>query len=264
MKTRLSLLGLLVWLLPASAWAACLTTSTLTVKDGSSTSQTFCIGGSAGQLLSNTEIVDSTGANPLSIGATGAAAVNQTQLGGNTISTAASGVQKVGIVGSTNAAIDGAASGATVANAVQSGAQYNSTQPSPSSGQTVAVQADSNGGVRTSGACNKVINISQTTTTDIKTMTKFGKICSIVLVSASAQNIGIVEGTGTLCATGRTSLVADSAGVPQMPLPPNGGFTATASQPWLSMQATADHLCLEQSGSGVLAGVITYIDNLNL
>jgi biopolymer transport protein ExbD len=69
-------------------------------------------------------------------------AVNVAQVNGATTSTAASGVQKVGIVGNAGATVD-AASGATAAtNSVLHGAAYNTTKPTPTSGQQVPVQTD--------------------------------------------------------------------------------------------------------------------------
>jgi hypothetical protein len=53
-----------------------------------------------------------------------------------------------------------------------------------------------------SPVCTGVIAINQTTSTDIKTFTNVGYICSIVLISATAQNVSLTEGTGSVCATG--------------------------------------------------------------
>jgi hypothetical protein len=34
-----------------------------------------------------------------------------------------------------------------------------------------------------------------------------------------------------------------------------------AGSPWLDMQTAADHLCLDQSSTGNVSGVITYSDH---
>jgi hypothetical protein len=67
---RLALLGLLLGLLPSTSFATCSVTS-ITVKDGAGSSQTFCIGGAGGALLNQGQIVDSTGANILGVNASG-------------------------------------------------------------------------------------------------------------------------------------------------------------------------------------------------
>jgi len=115
-----------------------------------------------------------------------------------------------------------------------------------------------------SPACTKVINISQTATTDVHTFTNLGYICSIVLISATAQNIGVDEGTGTTCETSGTALVgvsSTSGATPSIAVAANGGFSAISGAPWLVTQTSADHLCVLQSGGGNVSGTITYLDH---
>jgi hypothetical protein len=69
MRQRLAL-AFVLSLLPGLAFAAC-SGASISVKDGTGTSQTFCIGGSVGQLLNQTNIVDSTGANIATVNASG-------------------------------------------------------------------------------------------------------------------------------------------------------------------------------------------------
>lgn len=112
--------------------------------------------------------------------------------------------------------------------------------------------------------CTGVINITQTTTTDVHTFTNYGYICSIVLVSATAQSIGVDEGTGTTCETRGTALIGVSStasATPTLAVAANGGFSAIGAAPWLKLQASGDHLCIIQSGSGNVSGVITYADH---
>jgi hypothetical protein len=112
--------------------------------------------------------------------------------------------------------------------------------------------------------CTGIINITQTATTDVHSFSGFGYICSIVLISATAQNIGIDEGTGTTCETSGFAILGVSstaAATPTLPVGANGGFTAVTATPWLKMHASADHLCILQSGSGNVSGTITYADH---
>lgn len=71
---------------------------------------------------------------------------NLKQVGGSNTSTAASGVQKVGIVGSTGVALDGTvAAGTAPTNQLVTGLIYNTTAPIPTNGQTMAIQGDQAG-----------------------------------------------------------------------------------------------------------------------
>lgn len=106
--------------------------------------------------------------------------------------------------------------------------------------------------------CTSVIAINQTASTDIKTSTNKLHICSIVLVSATAQSISLVEGTGSTCATGTAALIGGTSA--SMSLAANGGFSAVSDRPWLRTATSADHLCLLQSGAGNISGIITYVD----
>lgn len=111
-----------------------------------------------------------------------------------------------------------------------------------------------------SPSCTKVINISQTASTDVHTFTNLGYICTIILIG-TAQNIGIEEGTGTLCKTASTPLFGISpAGLPTTAIN-SGGFSAPSGTPWLVTQTVADHLCILQSGNGNVSGTITYLDH---
>jgi hypothetical protein len=75
---------------------------------------------------------------------------NLNQIAGSAISTAASGVQKVGIVGNAGASVDSAiGAGTAPTNAVVTGAVYNSSAPAPTNGQAMALQVDQAGNIRT-------------------------------------------------------------------------------------------------------------------
>jgi len=141
--------------------------------------------------------------------------------------------------------------------------------PIPVGAATAANQNTANGylgtiagavGSSQPAACTGVIPISQTSSTDLKTMTNKGQICSIVLVAPDAEVVSLVQGTGTTCATGIAALIGGTTAANGISLAANGGFTATSSAPWLVMTSSAQHLCLLQSGSGRVAGVITYVD----
>lgn len=107
--------------------------------------------------------------------------------------------------------------------------------------------------------CTSVKAVNQTASTDLVTSTNKLHICSIVLVSATAQNLSLTEGTGTTCATGAAALIGGTTA--SVAVAANGGFSAVSDRAWLVTQTTADHLCLLQSGTGNVSGVITYTDH---
>jgi hypothetical protein len=77
-------------------------------------------------------------------------AINVAQVGGSSVSTAASGVQKVGVVGNAGATVDSTVGAGTApANQVVAGSLYNATAPAPTTGQAMALQADQGGNLRT-------------------------------------------------------------------------------------------------------------------
>lgn len=77
---------------------------------------------------------------------------NVTQINSNTISTAANGVQKVGIVGNASGTLDSAQAASAPANALAVGGVYNTSLPSLSNGQISQEQVDSSGRQITVGA----------------------------------------------------------------------------------------------------------------
>lgn len=69
--------------------------------------------------------------------------VNVSQVGGSSVSTSASGVQKVGMVGNAGASVDSpVGAGTAPTNQIVVGQVYNSTNPAPTNGQALANQAD--------------------------------------------------------------------------------------------------------------------------
>lgn len=77
-------------------------------------------------------------------------AINVAQVNGSTVSTAATGVQKVGVVGNAGATVDSTvAAGTAPTNAIAVGSVYNTSAPAPTNGQAMAQQADQSGNLRT-------------------------------------------------------------------------------------------------------------------
>jgi len=171
----------------------------------------------------------------------------------------ASGSIASGAIASGAIASGAVASGAIVDGAIVTDGTKADASYTTGSGSVVSILK----GIYNGSACTGVINISQTTTTDVHTFTGVGHICSIVLISATAQSIGIDEGTGTTCESSGTALIgvsSTSGATATMAVAANGGFSSVAGVPWLTLQASADHLCVVQSASGNVSGTITYQD----
>jgi hypothetical protein len=82
-------------------------------------------------------------------------------------------------------------------------------------------------------------------------------VCHLNLISATAQNIALVEGTGSVCATGIAGMEGGSTAATGWNLAANGGIVVGAGQGSVSFTATtADNICLLLSGSGQTSGVL--------
>jgi hypothetical protein len=82
-------------------------------------------------------------------------------------------------------------------------------------------------------------------------------VCHILLVAGTADNVAIVEGAGTACATSTVGVIGGSTAATGVNAGANGGFVAGSGQMAVAATATAgDNLCLITSGTGPLSGVI--------
>lgn len=109
-----------------------------------------------------------------------------------------------------------------------------------------------------SPVCTSKIGFSQTASARIVlgALNKRVFVCGIVLISATAQSVSLVEGSGTTCIAGIIGVIGGSTA--SLSLAANGGFTNTSDRPWLMSNAGND-LCLLQSGTGNVSGVVTYV-----
>jgi hypothetical protein len=104
--------------------------------------------------------------------------------------------------------------------------------------------------------------ISQTASAQLVTGTAAKKIyvCSINLVTAGANNVALVEGTGTTCATGIAGMAGGTTAATGWNFAANGGLTEGSGLGSIMAEATnADNLCLLQSAAVQLSGVIGYV-----
>lgn len=115
------------------------------------------------------------------------------------------------------------------------------------------------------GTARSYFSISQTASAQIITGTSSKKIyiCSLnVGPNADAENVALVEGTGTVCATNTIAVLGTPAATAAngWQIAANGGLATNGGGG--SMAATsvnADNVCLLQSGSGRVAGGGSYV-----
>jgi hypothetical protein len=104
------------------------------------------------------------------------------------------------------------------------------------------------------------IAISQTTDTQLLAGTASNRtyVCGFMVTQAAAstQTFALVSGTGTVCGTSVGPLIGGTTAATGMQLPFNiGGANATIAK----SDTDADNVCLLQSGSDRLSGVISYV-----
>jgi hypothetical protein len=86
-------------------------------------------------------------------------------------------------------------------------------------------------------------------------------ICSINLVTATAQNIALVSGTGSVCATSTGGMAGGTTAATGWNFAANGGLTqGNGDAAIFKTTAAARAMCLLQSGAGQISGTITYVE----
>ena len=85
-------------------------------------------------------------------------------------------------------------------------------------------------------------------------------VCSIHIVSATAQNVALVSGTGTVCATSTGAMIGGTTAATGWNLAANGGLVLPNTGKKYAMTDTdADNVCLLQSGAGQVSGTMVYV-----
>lgn len=112
--------------------------------------------------------------------------------------------------------------------------------------------------------CDLFANIQQTGNAQIITGVSGRRIyiCAANLVTATAQNVAIVAGTGTTCATTTVAVPGTAGGLTAATgwnLAANSGIVlGTGIGVVAKTTVNQDNLCVFQSGSGQLSGGISY------
>jgi hypothetical protein len=104
--------------------------------------------------------------------------------------------------------------------------------------------------------------ISQTAGTQLITGTSAKKtyVCSFFVIGADAENVSLVAGTGTVCATNTVAVIGGTSAANGPNMAANGGFViGNGNYSIAATTVNADNLCLLQSGSGRIAGAMTSV-----
>jgi len=114
------------------------------------------------------------------------------------------------------------------------------------------------------GQAKLYVSINQTANTQLVAGTAAKKIyiCSIHVVVAVATSVALVEGTGSVCATGTTGVsgFGGASTATGWNFAVNGGIVLGNGDAAVGAEATsADNLCLFNSGSGQVSGGISYV-----
>ncbi len=106
------------------------------------------------------------------------------------------------------------------------------------------------------------ISVTTATTTRIVTPSASNKtyICGLILVTAAANNVGIVEGTGGTCGTGTAGVIGGTTAANGPNYSANGGMVLQSGKTAHAYTAgTNVDLCLITSAATPLAGGIKYV-----
>lgn len=182
--------------------------------------------------------------------------VNVAQINGVAVTmgngAAGTGVQRVAVV-SDNSAVSGMGVGATGA-AVPANANYIGGSDGTN---TVGYYIDP-----CQRAARLRVTISQTSGTQVVTGTsaKQTYICDFDLVTATAQNIVLVSGTGSVCVTSPHAMAGGTTAATGWNFAANGGLVKGSGGFYIYSTGTAaDNVCILQSGSGQISGSLTYV-----
>jgi hypothetical protein len=122
--------------------------------------------------------------------------------------------------------------------------------------------------VRQVGACTNELKtffpVDIVTATTVLVATGVGGqhvyICSLALVTALANNVAIVAGTGATCGTSTAGMLGGATAAEGLNLAANGGITlGSGSGSVARTESTGDSVCIITSAATQLSGVIGYV-----
>jgi len=123
------------------------------------------------------------------------------------------------------------------------------------------VAGNGSGNLTAMPMCDNWKPVSITANTQILTgvAAKQTYICSINLIVSAADNVALVEGTGTTCGTGTAGMAGGATAATGWNFAANGGLAHGTGHGAIARTATAaDNVCLLVSGTAQVSGVISW------
>lgn len=203
--------------------------------------------------------------------------VNVSQMNGVTVTmgngVAGTGVQRVAIASDNTAFSVNATLGAETTKVIgtarvlgNAGAAFDAATGAapPANGVLMGgVGSGATGGFLTAiPVCDTFFNINIVTATTTLAVTgvsgRHVRICSIHVIAAAADNVGVISGTGATCGTGSAAIIGTTAAT-GWNLAANGGLTlGSGIGTVLRTVATGDSVCIITSAAVQLSGSIAY------
>ncbi len=84
-------------------------------------------------------------------------------------------------------------------------------------------------------------------------------VCSISAIADTAIKLSFIDGTGGSCASAQHAIWGSTTAANGMSLAANGGFTMGSGNGSVGVTTAASAFCLLQSGTSLVAGNITYV-----
>jgi hypothetical protein len=84
-------------------------------------------------------------------------------------------------------------------------------------------------------------------------------ICHISAITDTAIKLSFIDGTGGSCASAQHAIWGSTTAANGMSLAANGGFTAGSGSGSVGVTTAASAFCLLQSGTSLVAGTVSYV-----
>ena len=110
------------------------------------------------------------------------------------------------------------------------------------------------------------IQINQTTGTQVNTGTAAMRsyVCEFSAMSATAQNVAIISGTGVICATASNPMYGGVTAATGFQFAANAGIgLGNGGATVMKTKTDADNICILQSGVGQVSGVLSIVNAIN-
>jgi len=136
------------------------------------------------------------------------------------------------------------------------------------SAMTVSIKPQASSDLKTAyNPCNQQVpsvasvNLTASGRIIVGVASKQTYLCAIApLITATAQNIALVEGTGSTCGTNTAGMSGGATAATGWNFAANGGFVAGVGSGMINKTATlGDDVCLLLSGSGQTSGTVLYV-----